>query len=800
MNVKTTLLLLVALVCCAAGIYVVKTKEKFGTPATEKPKVETPPGVKKLITEELGEIRKVVVQRAGSEPWTFEKQPIAEGDTATKWWMTSPMKFVVNQNDITSLSNKIKDLQYEISYKSGQAGVTPASAGLEPAEATVSITDDKGKTYDVEFGKAQSDQTVYVRRKGAGEIIVGKTTSKNLVKAKAAEYRDTLLWTFKPDQATRLEFTDRTNPAAPTTTVLVKADGKWAFESPTAARATAKVDDMVRALSALRVSQWLGDQGEQVASYGFNPPAWTIKATVTEEVSVKSDTPAATDNDNAAPAEPKTEKKEKTYVVEISDRSPIGEDTKAYLRVGGEPAVATLMKATTDRLKPVMNEWRDMKLTSALTSDNVKQVSRIEIRNKDGSLALAKKDNAWVIEGSNARAEDSAVSELIKSITDLKAVSFTDGEKIDEAKYGLTNPTAEVRLTITGIDEPERIIVGGSTDASTNLLSYVRRNDSAVVGKVRVADLANITRGPNAYRDRKFLDLTGGKIERLDVSANNRFGEGKIEVGLTQTDGTWSMAAPVAAKIRDEVVKKLAEALVVLKAQAVVDDKGNVSAFGLDQPQATLKIGYKPPVEFRVEAVKDENGQEKNVSTEIQPPTQTIELQLTQHDGKFYGKRADRPTIYELTSEFYEQLFAEFRASDVFSFDDTKVTEFSIRNGATTHAFEKKDGKWKYKAEPDLPFDTKKVQNLLLQLKDLRSDRFVAHTSGDLAKFGLDNPPEELVVIIDKDPPKKLLVSGKSAANDPAKGNFATVPGQEGIFLFTPDTVKRFQVTLSALE
>lgn len=801
MNFKTTIFLMAALAAGVVGLYYVTTQERIKEfkESVEPKKPEPPPGVKKLLSEELGDIRRIVIQRHGEQPWTFEKKPPKEGDPPSKWMLTAPATFTANAGELNGLTNKIKDLQYEIAYRPGEAGVTAESTGLEPAQATISLTDEKDRTVELEVGKPASDMTTYVRRKGSPEIIVGKTSPKTLLKTKLAEYRDTLLWTFRPDEATRLEIVERTDPASENRYVLNRVEGKWVFESPVSARTTTRVDDMIRKLSVLRVTQWLGDYADQLAGYGFSPAAWTIRATVVEKIPVSKDAaekPAEGEGESEAP---KFETKESTYVVELSDVSPIGDEAKAYVRVGGETMIASMMKATVDRLKPVMSEWRDMRLTTA----SVLAASRVEIKNADGRITLVKKDGGWTVEDDGSRADEPSVNELLKAISELKAVAFTDGETIDESKFGLVNPRAEIRLTVPGADEPERIVVGGPTDAATNLLHYVRRGDSSSVAKVRLADLAALTRGPLVYRDRTVLNLAAGTIERIDLSVTNPVAEGRMEVSLARSEGEWSMVAPIAAPVREEAVAKLADSLIQLKAVAVADDRGRLAEYGLDQPEATLRLSYRPPVEYRTETVRDPDNPDAEPTTrsiEHQPPNQSLELSLARHDGLCFARRDQGNTVYELNADVCGQVFAEFRAGSVFAFDDAKVVEFAIRDGNLTHAFAKHDGRWRYKVEPDLPLDTKKIQNLLLQLKDLRSERFVIHTGASLTSLGLDIPAKEVTVTLDGGDTRRLMVSGQVCDKDPARSHYAAATGVDGVFLLTPDAIARFAVSLESLE
>jgi hypothetical protein len=507
----------------------------------------------------------------------------------------------------------------------------------------------------------------------------------------------------------------------------------------------------------------------------------TVRVTVEEEVEEEADEgeegPGEEQETGEEPVEPEREVKSTVYELHLSDQSPIGEDTKAYIRPGDEPTVATIMKTVTDKFKPVMSEWRDMQITSV----NVGAASRIEISAAAGSATLIKGDGGWSFEADAGPAEESAVEGLLDAVSDLKAVAFVDGEPSDLAAFGLDQPRAEIRLTIPGVEDVERITIGGYTDSKTKRLVYARRNEVASVAKVRAVDINALTQGPKAYRDRTIFAVPSGSVEQIALSTENRFGGGRANMTFTRADDAWIMSSPVEAPVREDRFKDLLSELSGLRAEAIVADADEPSAYGLDGPKATVILTHK----------SSEEGETESPS---------VRLAATEHRGKVYAKRGDRTTIYQLTREFYDRLFAEYRTDEVLTFDESSVRQFAIRKGDDAHAFERADDRWTYQSEPDLPLDTKKVDNLLLQLKDLRTERYAAYGSDDLGPFGLGEPYHEVTVTLDDGSAKVLLVSDQACPADPQKGLYATVQGQGDVFLLSPATVERFAVSLDTLE
>lgn len=803
MNFKSTIVLLAFLAALVVALAISRSAPKpAASSAVTTPMAASSPTAHDLIEKKLGDVVKVVCQVKGKEAWTFEKKSPAEGVTATtaaSWRMTAPVDMGVSSWEVEKFGRELGRLAYEVAYKPGEPGaVTAADAGLAPPEAVVTITDAAGTTATVEIGKPASENETYVRLAGGDRVCVGKANLRQLWKAKALEYRDQQLWNFAPENVSCVEVIDRSAADAPVSYAFAKDGAKWLMESPVSARATGKVDEMLRAVSRLRVIQWQDDSREKLGVYGLEPGAFTVRLTVEEKVPVKTDDAKKEEKEgDEAGKEAQleaTEVKKTVYELHVADRSPIGEETKTYVRAGEESAVGTIMKATTDKFKPVMSEWRDMKITSA----NADAATRVELSSQGRTSVLNLKDGHWLLDGDGGRAEESAVKELLKAVKDMNATVFVESDSKEAASFGFSQPQAEIRLTVPGVEGIERIIVGAYTDEVAKRMVYVRRNELSSIGKVRSSDVEPMLRAPSAYRDRTVFDLPAGQLQRIVLMTTNRYVGGQNSVSFQSEDGAWSMTEPVKAAVRGDRMDKLVESLSALRASAIASETGEASAFELNSPAVTLEIVHQPPAQTRIEQPAGEGEPAKPV--EVQPPPMAYELAVTEHDGKFYAKRSDRPTIYEVPAEFYKQLFDEYRTTEVLTFDDTKVRQLSIRKGDQTHVFVKADGRWTYQAEPDLPLDAKKVDNLLLQVKDLKTERYVRNAADDLAALGLSTPTYEVIVTLDDGTRRVLHVSSLTNDKESDKGHYATVDDKRDVFLLAADMLQRVEVSLPDLE
>lgn len=780
MNFKTTLTLVFTLTALVLALYVVQSKPSDAQSSTSlAPPTRGTPTARDLIEDKPGDIVKVVCTRQDKPEWVFEKRE-PEGGGAAQWWMTAPSEMKVVSWEVDKFGRQLGNLQYEISYRPGEAGAVSAKdAGLDPPQATVTLTDVDGKTVTVEVGKAASEHKTYVRLAGDNRVCVGRSNLRTLFKSKAIEYRDKALWSFDAQDATRLEITDRSDPEKPVDYVFVNDGAIWMMESPVTARVTDKVAGAIRAVARFRASQWETDDPKQLGVYGLDPASLIVKVTAETTVdlpaedTVPEEADATESEESTEQSEPQTRTEIKTSVYElhVSNLSPIGEETKTYIRSGDGTAVGTVMKSTADKLRPVMKEWRDM----AVTPVDVMTATRIELSTASAALTLIKQDGVWTFEADDGRAEESAVTGLLGAVRDLNAVSFTETSNEDTWEIWFDNPQADIHLTIPGVEGVERIVIGAHTDAKSKRLLYARRNSATSIAKVRSSDVQLLLRNPLAYRDRTIVDIPRDQLTSITIEREEPCTGERMSLTFGRDGETWALTAPVAAKLRADRTKQLADAVSDLRAEAIVADEGEASAYGLHDPAVTVTLSREEDAE-------------------------SWALLVTEHDGRFYARRSDRPAIYEVAQSLFDRLQAEYRPSTFFAFDDAQVDALSIRIADESLSLKRRGESWIYPVEPDLPLDSKKVDDLLLRVRDLQTERYIAYGVTDNSAFGLHEPRCEVTVTLHDGTRQVLRISAQNCERSDRPGFLATVVGTGTIVVVAPDTMNRLRVSLDELE
>ncbi len=776
MNVKTTVALAFFLVVAVFALVVLRSQPT--APAGAAPVPSTPVTARDLIEDKLGEVIRVEVKRKNhDDQWVFERVETDQGMTG-EWRMTAPLDTKAIRWEVDRIPRQLTSLRYEISYGPGEAGgVSPADAGLDPPHATVKLTDRDGKTATIEIGKPASASTTYVRLAGSDRVCVGKASLNNLFKSKAIAYRDNQPWTFKPNEVKQLEIVDRSGGDT-RTYAFIPVGSDWRMTAPVSAKATDKVAGAVQTLSILRAGAWVDDDAGKLAIYGLDQAPIAIHVTVEQEVKEpkkkkddKENESAKDEKEQKEPDDAAPKTRTTVYDLYLSDRGPIGEETKVYFRVGDPPIVGTIAKTIADKLRPVMGEWRDMHVADV---DVPSATTGIDLNIEGQALKLARRDGTWWIDPGNEHAEGKAVKRLLTALADLKATAFVDGTVAPEVT-GLDKPRATIALTLPNADAPVRVLVGNPTDQTTKLLSFLRFGVEGPLAKVRSSDVEPLLQTPLVYRDRTIFNLAPSKIQRLTFSVKAPFAEKPLHFAIARSDdSTWSMVEPVQAPVRTDAVTKLVSALATLHAERVVASTGQETGYGLDDPAVRLSI-----------QMADDS---------------TYDLVATQHDAGYYARRRDKGSIFEIAGSFYAQLRAELREEAVFSFDAANVTSFGVRHGDTEYAFTRKDDGWVYGGEPDLPLDAKKVEDLLLRIRDLKTERFVRYDAAANEEVTGLNDPERTITVDMKDGTHQvLLVSGQGAGAGAPPGRLARVSGQPGVFILSNEMLSRAVVSLDAL-
>jgi hypothetical protein len=433
-----------------------------------------------------------------------------------------------------------------------------------------------------------------------------------------------------------------------------------------------------------------------------------------------------------------------------------GNDTavegKVYAQLEGADFVAIVGNSLRDQINKEPNDFRDRRLTDANTDDVTKVV---------------KEKDAWRMERPlKARADSSAVGNLINQVVNARIETFVSDDKSNLGNYGLSEPRGSITLAIKGRDKDAVLEVGkaGENDNSGKVYARFTPRESVYLLPLEVENLINTK--PNDLRDRKLVRLDDDVIDRVTIER-----EGKGSVVLVRDKEEWKVRAPdqeerkanknevnvTLSRLRNETVREF-----------VSDTASELQKYGLDKPAAKITFS----------SYASENVPEGGAG---EHPLTTILLGKSE-DGITYAKLEDEPFVVSVDEGLFKEIDkdgAQWRDQTVFSYRQDQVTRFSVEKeeGKKWSAEKGEDGTWKLTAGAG-ELDQTPVQTLLNTLAPLRAVRWVGAAQPE---HGMEKPRLAISFTADGKE-EKLTVGGV----DP-EGNFYATAGGEVFLLSTPE-------------
>lgn len=814
MNTKTTLILAILAVAVAACLFfVVKPWETpVGGPVEE---VKTT--AKPLFDPKPTDVDRVeVLVRGEQSARVFKKE--TDG-----WMIHAPTTAPATEWEITSnIVDKVGNLKYLKEYPVGDKDRPDDNATRfnNPVATVKLMKGDKVLAELVVGSSLPTGKGNFVKRGGSDVIYESQDSLADTFDKKVSTYRNKRILNVKLDEVKEIAATGLSAYK------LVKSGFDWLIEQPERGRADkmAVESNIANPLIGLYVSDFVDDAPGSYRVYGLDEPrlALTLKSSKTVPPKAKPGDP----NTKPADTQPSTEEVESVLLVGGST----GENNY-YARLKSAPWVFTLSSSTVDNFSKKVSDLRDKALAKVESAKVIKVVSKTP----DGEMTLAKLQGKWSFADGTV-CDATAVDDLIKALADLKATDFVDASKL-LMPLDWSKPRASVTVTQEGQVNPVTVLVGAAS--SSGKMVYVKNAAEDAVAAVREDQVTQLLAGPLAYGDRQVLQFPRERATKLEITR-----AGAETVTLKQEKNVWSMVSPVQTSVDADAARNLMQDLSTLRAKSIVGkDK---KAFGLDSPAVTLAVYVEPltadpkvkvastaPAATKPAATKPATTQpgkkptkdqqnpkatemlekliverkasesqpagEKSAATEPPPPT-VYRLMLSQKAGKTYACRADRDLVYELESKIYDDATAEMHERQVAKLDTATVTDLTLVVGGAELSFRKSGDEWTYVADPVLPIDKTKVDEVLNAIRDLKTHRYVAYQAADMAKYGLGGQVDRVSVVADAGKRIEILLSAGGPVGDSDKSRYAALSGSKAVFLLKGEQVDKFSKKLDDFE
>jgi hypothetical protein len=401
--------------------------------------------------------------------------------------------------------------------------------------------------------------------------------------------------------------------------VLERAkNGSWNITRPVKSPAEqAVVDSLADQISGVEITGTAEEHPADLAPFGLADPGVIVTVT-------------ATDN-KTLPA------------VMVGKPAPIGNST--FIKTADKPAVLMVSSTFGAELNKHVDDLRSRAAFTFKPDDSLK----IAITRGSQSLELDRSGDTWTIRRpQNYPADKEAVTALLNTLDNARAVDFIDDRAPDAAKYGLENPSLQV--TLEGPSHTTETLSFGfkQPEASSNGI-YARSsygNDRPVY---------TLTNDVFASANKSFDDLRDKTVLRFDPARVGRisFAGGPVDEVIAQAaKDKWTVSSSgKTAPAELPVAQSLIDQLHDLKAEKIVEDPmTDPKRYGMVTPTIKVTLAEqdgKPIGEIRASTLEVTV---KPPDSDQKPETRAFGYATTSRDEAVYQISAESVRDLENTA------------------------------------------------------------------------------------------------------------------------------------------------------
>jgi hypothetical protein len=475
---------------------------------------------------------------------------------------------------------------------------------------------------------------------------------------------------------------------------LARAGEGWELKSPVVARGDrSRIDETLTTVLTAKADREIDPKPAALGDFGLDKPAAEVTLTL---------------------------KDGKTLGLALGNKTPTG--VWVYAREAGKPAVVALPDGVLREATKPASEFRDRTILSV----DRKEVSGFDVTAEGETLSVAHAGDAWRITKPKALPADTeAIGDMFEKLTAAKVKEFAAEAPPSRATYGLDRP---MRLTIyTGRekDRASRTLLVGRADATKKGVYALREGETSVL--LLPEDVAKaIPRNVAALRDKQLAAFDRDKVTRIEVESP------KGVVSLAREKDRWTITAPQPLPADQVEAGALLTRLRDLRAQGFLSDDASAVPRVLGKP--TVKV---------------------TVTEEGKPNTTVLLAPSAERRGgasSAYAAVAGRGPVVLVDGralEDFARATDDLRDHALFAGLEPKdIKRLRLKAGNQTAVLERSgDTDWKMLEPTKSAAKNTRVEDILYGVRALRWKQIVAPGGEDAAKYGLDAPTLEVVLL-----------------------------------------------------
>ncbi|MFZ4115271.1 MAG: DUF4340 domain-containing protein [Chthoniobacterales bacterium] len=221
---------------------------------------------------------------------------------------------------------------------------------------------------------------------------------------------------------------------------------------------------------------------------------------------------------------------------------------------------------------------------------NPEHVSRIVITDGNDSHLLEREAGEWYISTIPPdRANNEEIAHLLAIASELKPLNILNPKELKNnlslSSLGLENPKRSLTIHQDG-ESDQTLFIGNEAVGEKSLFARMEKQKAVLIIPSTLADIA--FHSNDNFRDLHLTNLKLSDLKEISVT------QGISKLCLKKENGKWEMTQPISAKISSDALQAWITPLLTTEVLARVGsdktDLSTLSAYGLDQPRATINF------------------------------------------------------------------------------------------------------------------------------------------------------------------------------------------------------------------
>jgi hypothetical protein len=643
-------------------------------------------------------VRAITIATAGG-------QITCRRESATSdWRLTEPFDARADRWAVDAILNRFAAAEQRSRVRPGAGEeINLADFGLDSPVRSVTMRSEDGQSWTVHIGSDSGvSGTVYAAVEGVEGVLGLEESLADSLDVIAADLRSKELAKRigTPDLHKVALSAKPLDDQPPFVVECERADDAWQLTEPVSDLADGnEVEGVARTLYGHRASKddFVSDDPGSLADYGLDSP--DLMVTITGSGEVQSVIFSAVTEDEAT-----------TY----------------YAKNAVESGIVKVPGSLFQNLRKEPAGLRER----SLAEFTVTRVQELGVASADRELVLRKEGGTWELDGDRpAPADAGVVDELLRDLSATRIVEFVADEPDDLVPYGLAEGTRrEVTLRDDGGELLAEALLGGLDQEGRAYAMRPGFPGVFIVRRERFYD--RIERGRLALLDRRVLSEPADQARRI---ASTR-GPERMECAREEGPGAgWRLTVPARGPADTEAVSGVLSVFGGMNASDfVAEETRDLSAYGLDDPVATVEVEYAAPPGGPAEGGAAEPERVRSVLLGAESP---------EADGSRYAKLGHKECVFVLSASTVERLRAGIASRQVCSAEGLRTLTFRHDGTELRFVYDTQADEWRGGSGERLPdAERQVVEDAAALVEDCRADRIEEYMEAAGRRYGFDQP------------------------------------------------------------